>query len=82
MERISVLEMSGDFGPAHDSSFCSASRTNTREPRPENSIEATPHSAEAQYLPCHYFDYMVGTSTGGYEATRRSAGGNAKQSAV
>ncbi len=26
-----------------------------------------PTSPSAVYLPCHYFDYMAGTSTGGYE---------------
>ncbi|KAK0729536.1 acyl transferase/acyl hydrolase/lysophospholipase [Lasiosphaeris hirsuta] len=27
-----------------------------------------PHAADGVYLPCHYFDYMAGTSTGGLSA--------------
>lgn len=28
--------------------------------------EPNPSDVDGQYLPCHYFDYVAGTSTGGY----------------
>ena len=35
-----------------------------RNPQDDNSEDKAP---SGHFLPCHYFDYICGTSTGGYE---------------
>ncbi|KAH7269050.1 acyl transferase/acyl hydrolase/lysophospholipase [Fusarium redolens] len=60
MHRIRELELLHPDGPAYSSSSCSWTRN-------ENGIPGVLEESDRidEFLPCHYFDYMAGTSTGG-----------------
>ncbi|KAH7190863.1 acyl transferase/acyl hydrolase/lysophospholipase [Fusarium oxysporum] len=60
MRRIRVLELDHPDGPAYSSS--SYPWMGQRNDLPSGPIES--HRVD-DFLPCHYFDYMAGTSTGG-----------------
>lgn len=58
MEKIAHIEQEG-----HKPAYNSFSPEPYRVPRSrsaQNSVDA-----EYRYLPCHYFDFIAGTSTGG-----------------
>lgn len=78
MEKIRTLETDGENGrSSHNSSFGPfdldrqlppqrlRSHQTTQMSKQGNDQDTTERSKEDVYLPCHYFDYIGGTSTGG-----------------
>lgn len=74
MKKVEELERNHKDG-ANNSSFEPFEAPLRREDRPAERIETTSDGAPTAqqrlkpaisgYLPCHYFDYIGGTSTGG-----------------
>ncbi|KAL7762717.1 hypothetical protein ACKLNR_009252 [Fusarium oxysporum f. sp. zingiberi] len=60
MQRIRELEIDHPDSPAYSSS--SYPWMGNRDDRPSGPVES---SRADEFLPCHYFDYMAGVSTGG-----------------
>ena len=56
MERIRVVELELD----------ERTRSSADYRRDGGESQGTGEPELSQFLPCHYFDYMAGTSTGGY----------------
>jgi len=60
MQRIRELEINHPDGPAHSSSsypWNGEKEDFLKEPDEQGGL--------GRFLPCHYFDYMAGVSTGG-----------------
>lgn len=68
IERNYVQKSATSDGPA-DSSYHpilpTVSATTDTEPMSRKHGDDSPITTTSPWLPCHYFDYMAGTSTGG-----------------
>lgn len=67
MNEVGAIENSANerdelLQPVHNSSFFPYQHPSMAGP-------GTQHTNQC-YLPCHYFDFMIGTSTGGYVQIR------------
>jgi hypothetical protein len=62
MYRIQAIELRHPDGPSYSSSDSSWPSRDKRDAPPEVSEESGPIG---DFLPCHYFDYVAGVSTGG-----------------
>lgn len=67
MHKIRELEILHEGGSAYSSR--SSAYTRHEYDRPKVSEES---DRVDEFLPCHYFDYMAGTSTAGYVRKSRS----------
>ena len=68
MERIGEIERNHSDGPAVSSYHPlqpPLHATIDEEPSQTHDPAKSPTTLSFPWLPCHYFDYMAGTSTGG-----------------
>jgi hypothetical protein len=55
----------GKISPAWSSFHPSVEPFNVSHVQPPSQDEDEQHGPKGHYLPCHYFDFICGTSTGG-----------------
>lgn len=65
MDEIKTIEENHEGG-SHTSSFDVEAESESHDESQQGGGEESYKAPKKGFWPCHYFDYMFGTSTGGY----------------